>query len=55
MRDSKYIESRCFHTGVVPEIIKKLTSQNAQVLIVLDTMTRRRDLSDFERGVSKEG
>ena len=25
MRDTKYIESRCFHTGVVPELIKQLT------------------------------
>jgi hypothetical protein len=26
MRDAKYFESRCFHTGVVPELIKQLTS-----------------------------
>ena len=24
MRDTKYVESRCFHTGVVPELIKPL-------------------------------
>ena len=24
MRDTKYIESKCFHTGVVPELIKQL-------------------------------
>ena len=29
IRNSKYIESRCFHTGVVTESIKQLTSQHA--------------------------
>ena len=24
MRDAKYVESRCFHTGVVPEVVKQL-------------------------------
>jgi hypothetical protein len=49
-------------TGVVPELIKQLTFhslmlrvmyKNAQLSIILATMTRRRDLSDIERGVSK--
>ena len=26
MRDTKYIESKCFHTGVVPDLIKQLKS-----------------------------
>jgi hypothetical protein len=25
MGDTKYIESRCFHTGAIPELIKQLT------------------------------
>jgi hypothetical protein len=29
MRDTKYIESRCFHTFVVPELIQELTSHHA--------------------------
>jgi hypothetical protein len=29
IRDTKYIESGCFHTGVVPELIKQLTSNHA--------------------------
>jgi hypothetical protein len=29
MRDKKYIESRCFHTGMDPELIKQLTSHHA--------------------------
>ena len=55
------IESRCFHTGVGPELIKqfkhpimlRVMYKRAQFLIILATMTRR-DLSDLERGVSKE-
>ena len=40
MRDTKYIESRCFHT-VVPKLIKQLTSLHAQLPIILLTMARR--------------
>ena len=50
MRDIKYIESRLFHAGVVPELIKLVTFHHAQLTIILVTMARR-DLSDFERGV----
>ena len=54
MRDSKYIESRCFHTGVVPELIKQLTSHHAQLAIIWSTMAWGRHLNYFERGVSKK-
>jgi hypothetical protein len=29
IRETKYIESRCFHACVLPELIKPLTSHNA--------------------------
>ena len=57
MRDEKYFESRCFHTGVVSELINQLKHpimlrvmyKNAQLPIILAIMARRRDLSDFEK------
>ena len=45
IRDTKYIESKCFYTGVVPELIMQLTSHHAKVMyknvgqaIILTTM-----------------
>jgi hypothetical protein len=52
MRDTKYIEIRCFHTGVVLELIKQLKHhimlrvmyKNAKLPTILATRFRRRDL-----------
>jgi hypothetical protein len=44
MRDTKYIESRCFHPGVAPEY------KNVHLLIILATVARRRD-QELDRGV----
>ena len=54
-------ERRCFHTGVVPELIKQLKHsimlrvmyKNSQLPVILAIMARRY-LSYFEKGVSKE-
>ena len=39
---------------MVPELMLRVMYKNDQFPIILATMARRRDLSDFERGVSKE-
>ena len=33
MRDTKDIDSRCFHTGVVPGLIKQLTSHQLPIML----------------------